>query len=66
MLSDCIVSTGVYLQRNGKRDAISDEKLVKSIFTNRKSRGSLDESGLSEEQIRELQEFYIGNTFGKG
>lgn len=65
MLSDCIVSTGEYLERSGKRAAISDEKLVKSIFSNRKAKGSLDESGLTEKQLNDLMEFYISNTFVK-
>ncbi len=63
MLSDCIVSTGEFLERSGKRAAISDEKLVNSIFTNRKSKGSLTQSGLSDEQLDLLEEFYILNTF---
>ncbi len=63
MLSDCIISTGEFLERSGKRAAISDEKLINSIFTNRKSKGSLTQSGLSEEQLDLLEEFYISNTF---
>lgn len=63
MLSDCIISTGEFLERSGKRAAISDEKLVNSIFANRKSKGSLEQSGLSEEQLDILEEFYISNTF---
>ena len=38
MLSDCILSTGEYLQENGKRSAITDEKLVMSIFANGKGK----------------------------
>ena len=63
MLSDCIISTGEFLERSGKRATISDEKLVNSIFSNRKSKGSLEQSGLSDEQLDLLEEFYISNTF---
>lgn len=61
MLSDYIVSTGEYLEKNGKRDAISNEKLVKSIFTNRMEKGNLDQCGLSREQLAYLEELFIGN-----
>ncbi len=39
MLSDCILSTGEYLQENGKRSAITDEKLVMSIFRQSDGKG---------------------------
>lgn len=51
MLSDCIVSTSDYLQDTGKRGAVSDERLVDSIFQNRMDKGNLDEAGFSKEQI---------------
>lgn len=63
MLSDCIVSTGEYLQKSGKRGAISNEKLVKSIFSNRVAKGSLEESGLSSGQLDELEKYYIEHVF---
>ena len=63
MLSDCIVSTGEYLQKSGKRGAISNEKLVKSIFSNRIAKGSLEESGLSSGQLEELEKYYIEHVF---
>lgn len=63
MLSDCIVSTSDYLENSGKRHAISDEKLVKSIFVNRISKGNLAEADVSEEIIQKLQDFYIKNAF---
>lgn len=61
MLSDYIVSTGEFLEKNGKRDAISNEKLVKSIFTNRMEKGNLEHCGLSGEQLAELQKLFIEN-----
>lgn len=63
MLSDCILSTGEYLQKNGKRGSISDERLVRNIFANRKEKGSLDEAGLTEEQLQTLKAFYIAQAF---
>jgi hypothetical protein len=63
MLSDCIISTGEYLKKSGKRDAISDEKLVKSIFSNRIAKGSLGEAGLSQNQLEQLQEYYVKYAF---
>ena len=63
MLSDCIVSTSDYLENSGKRQAISDERLVKSIFVNRISKGNLAEADVSEEIIQKLQDFYIKNAF---
>lgn len=63
MLSDCIVSTSEYLQENGKRSAITDEKLVMSIFANRMEKGSLSQAGLTEEQIERLRAFYIAHAF---
>jgi hypothetical protein len=66
MLSDCIVSTGDYLTKSGKRDAISDEKLVKTIFSNRIAKGSLAESGLSREQLEQLQDYFVEHAFASG
>lgn len=63
MLSDCIISTSDYLQDTGKRSAVSDERLVGSIFQNRMDKGNLDEAGFSKEQIEQLKEFYIQNAF---
>lgn len=59
MLSDYIITTGEYLEKNNKRDAISNEKLVNSIFKNRMEKGNLEEAGLSEEQLSQLQECFI-------
>lgn len=64
MLSDCIISTGEYLEKSGKRGAISDEKLVQSIFSNRLDKGSLAEAGLSGEQLEKLRRFFIEHAFG--
>lgn len=63
MLSDCIISTSDYLQDTGKREAVSDERLVGSIFQNRMDKGNLDEAGFSKEQIEQLKDFYIHNAF---
>lgn len=63
MLSDCIVSTSEYLRKNGKRDAISDDQLVMSIFTNRINKGGLDEAGLTDVQLDRLKAFYAAHAF---
>lgn len=63
MLSDCIISTSEYLEKTGKRNLVSDEHLVQSIFQNRIEKGNLQYSGMTQEQIQRLREFYIGNTF---
>lgn len=63
MFSDSIISTSDYLERNGKRAAISDEKLVDSIFQKRISQGLLSESKLSEEELEKLRLFYIQQIF---
>jgi hypothetical protein len=63
MLSDCIISTGEYLAKSGKRNAISDEKLIKSIFSNRIAKGSLAESGLTNEQLEQLQDYFVEHAF---
>jgi membrane-associated HD superfamily phosphohydrolase len=63
MLSDCIISTGEYLAKSGKRNAISDEKLIKSIFSNRIAKGSLAESGLTDEQLEQLQDYFVEHAF---
>ncbi len=59
MLSDCIVSTRDYLVKSGKRNAITDEKLVSGIFANRQAKGSLEASGLQEEELNKLQRFFV-------
>lgn len=66
MLSDCIVSTSEYLVKNGKREMLSDEQLVSSIFQNRLEKGNLKFAGMTSEQIQDLQDFYIRNAFSKG
>lgn len=63
MFTDCIISTSEYLERNGKRAAISDEKLVDSIFQNRIAKGTLSESGLSDEDLERLRLFYVQQIF---
>lgn len=63
MLSDCIISTAEYLEKSGKRTAISNEKLVKNIFSNRIAKGSLAESGLSEDELKKLEDFFVKNAF---
>lgn len=63
MLSDCIVSTSEYLRKNGKRDAISDDQLVMSIFTNRINKGGLDEAGLTDVQLDLLKAFFAAHAF---
>lgn len=63
MLSDCIVSTSEYLRKNGKRNAISDDQLVMSIFTNRINKGGLDEAGLTDAQLDILKAFYVAHAF---
>ncbi len=63
MLSDCIVSTSEYLVKNGRRELLSDEQLVNSIFQNRLEKGNLKYAGMTTEQIQDLLEFYIGNAF---
>lgn len=63
MLSDSIVSADEYLERTGKRNQISDEKLVKGVFSKRMAKGTLDGSGLDKENIERLMDFYINNSF---
>lgn len=63
MISDSIISTDEYLERTGKRSQISDEKLVKSIFNKRIKKGNFSESGMNNEQIEKLMDFYINNAF---
>lgn len=63
MLSDCIISTSDYLEKTGKRALISDEKLIESIFENRIQKGNLKESGITEEQIVRIKEYYKKNAF---
>lgn len=63
MMSDCIVSTSDYLEKNGKRGKISDEHLIQTVFQNRLDKGNLAQSGMTEEQIQLLKEFYMKNTF---
>lgn len=66
MLSDCILSTSEYLTKKGMRDKMPDEKLVHSIFQNRLSKGNLKESGMSVEQLEDLQSYFVAHAFEKG
>lgn len=63
MLSDCIVSTSEFLVKNGKREMLSDEQLINSIFQNRLEKGNLEFAGMTLKQIQDLQDFYIRNAF---
>jgi len=65
MLSDCIISTSDFLAKSGKREKVSNQKLVTGIFQNRLEKGNLEQSGMTEEQIRMLRDFYIENTFAE-
>ena len=46
-----------------KRDSVSDSQLVESVFNNRIKKGSLSKSGLTEDKIDKLKEYYINNAF---
>lgn len=63
MMADCIISTSNALEKKGKRNAVSDKHLVEVVFQHRIAGGNLEESGLSEEQIMKLQEFYAKHAF---
>ncbi len=63
MISDSIISTDEYFKRTEKRAQISDEKLIKSVFSKRIAKGNFSESGMSKEQIEKLMDFYINNAF---
>ncbi len=65
MLSDCIISISEYLEKKGKREEITDEKIVKNIFSNRIAKGNLDESGMDRRQLNKLMGFYIDNAFSE-
>lgn len=66
MLADCIISTSNALEKKGKRSAVSDKHLVEVVFQHRIAGGNLEESGLSEEQIKRLQDFYMEHAFATG
>lgn len=66
MLSDCVVTTCDYLEKNGKREMLSDEKLVHGVFRNRIAKGNLNRSGITVEQINLLQRYFIVHAFSKG
>lgn len=59
MLSDSIITSGDFLRKNGQRELVSDEMLVKNIFLKRREQGSLSRAGLSAEQLKKLETFYI-------
>lgn len=63
MLSDCILSSNEFFVNKGKRDSVSDRQLVESVFNNRIKKGSLSKSGLTEDKIDKLKEYYINNAF---
>lgn len=63
MMADCIISTSNALEKKGKREAVSDKHLVEVVFQHRIAGGNLKESGLSEEQIMKLQEYYMEHAF---
>lgn len=63
MMADCIISTSNALEKKGKRSAVSDKHLVEVVFQNRIAGGNLEESGLSEEQIGQLRDFYMEHAF---
>ena len=63
LFTDCIVSTNEYLEKSGQKEGVSTQKLVEGIFQNRLSKGTLSESGLSQQQIDKLQHFYIKQYF---
>ena len=65
MLSDCIISISEYLEKKGKREEITDERIVKNIFSNRIAKGNLDESGMDRRQLNKLMGFYIDNAFSE-
>ena len=63
MFTDNIISTDEYLRRSGKRKAISDERLVNMVFESRISKGSLEESGMTKEDLDKLRQFYVNKYF---
>ena len=63
LFTDCIVSMNEYLEKSGQKEGVSTQKLVEGIFQNRLSKGTLSESGLSQQQIDKLRHFYIKQYF---
>lgn len=66
MLSDCILSTSDFLIKGGMREKMADDKLVHNVFQNRLAKGNLKDSGMSVEQLEDLQEYFIEHAFEKG
>lgn len=65
LLSDCILTTSDFLKKNGKRDKITDEQLVNSIFRNRIEKGNFSKMQLSAEDMIKLKTYFIENAFHK-
>ncbi len=63
LLSDAIITTDTYLRKKEKRQDISDERLVKSVFRKRLERGDFRNTGFTDSQIKELIQFYIEHSF---
>lgn len=63
MMSENILTTSDYLEKQGKRKAISDRRLVEVVINNRAAKGSFAECGITEEQIGQLKEFYVKHAF---
>ena len=63
MVRDGIIATDEYLVRTGKREQVPDEKLVESVFNSKAMKEKLGSSGMGQEQIEKLMDFYINNAF---
>ena len=58
MLTDSVISTIQYLRTKEPGSQITIEALIKAIFNKRKAMGLLELSGLSEEELEQLQAYF--------
>lgn len=63
LLTDSILSTLEYMEKQEEIEPISKEELIENIFENRLTKGTLDECELSICDFQALKYFYLYNCF---
>ena len=58
MLTDSIISMTEYFMKNSTEENVTKEKMIQSIFENRIKKGSLDECGITREELNRIREIY--------
>lgn len=63
MLTDSVISTIEYMEKNSQQKEFTTDKIIDNVFNIRLSKGTLDNAGFTVTQYKSLREYYKKNFF---